>query len=96
MSDDRPSARAVATGVGGFLIAVILLNVLLRLAPLPDVDVPAVGLPDFPAWMDTAADAIHTILKVKNWLIVGVVAVLVAGPALEQLAKRRDGGRPDA
>jgi hypothetical protein len=94
MSDDRRSAHAVASRAGGVIVAVILVNVLLRVAPLPDIDFPAIQLPDAPGWVDWTAETIHTIVKVKNWLVAGLVAVLIAGLALEAYAKSRGpGGR---
>jgi hypothetical protein len=96
MSDDRRSAHALATGAGAVIFAVILVNVLLRVAPLPDIDLPAIPLPDFPGWVDSGAEVIHTIVKVKNWLVAAVVAVVIAGLALEAYAKSRGGARPDA
>jgi hypothetical protein len=89
MSDDRRSPHALATGAGGVIFAVILVNVLLRVAPLPDIDLPAIPLPDLPGWVDSGAEVIHTIVRVKNWLVAGVVAVVIAGLALEAYAKSR-------
>lgn len=96
MSDDRRPAHAFATGAGGVIVAVILVNVLLRVAPLPDIDLPAIPLPDFPGWVESSAEVIHTIVKVKKWLVAAVVALVIAGLALEAYAKSRGGARPDA
>jgi hypothetical protein len=67
--------------IGGIVLAVILVNVLLRVVPLPDVDLPA--FPDVPGW-------IHTVVQVKNWLLIGVVVLVLVGIALEDSRRRRD------
>ena len=70
VSGDRSGPR-VAKGVAGILVAVVVLNVLPRLVPLPDVDVPALSLPDLPGWVETVND-------VKRWLMIAGVVLLVA------------------
>jgi hypothetical protein len=89
MRQDRPSPHATATGIGAFLVAVIVVNVLIRVIPLADVGLPSISLPDFPPWADRPVDLIHLVLRVKNWLLAGVVAVLIVGVALEERSKRR-------
>ena len=81
MSDDR-TARSAARAAGGVLLAVVLINVLLRVLPLPDVDLSSVSLPDLPAWL-------HTVLQVKNWILAGVVVVIVVAVAIEEVMKDR-------
>jgi hypothetical protein len=68
--------------VGGILLAIVLINLLPRVVGLPDVDLPAISLPDLPDWA-------HTVVKVKNWLLAAVVAVVVVGLAIDQSSKRR-------
>ncbi len=68
--DDHRSAHSVARGVGGVVAAVILMNLLVRVVPLPEVDLPSIALPDLPAWL-------HTVLNVKNWVLDGVVVVVI-------------------
>jgi hypothetical protein len=54
----------------------------------PSVDLPSISLP-LPDWAHTGADLVHTVVKVKNWLLAAVVAVVVVGVALDQSSKRR-------
>lgn len=61
----------MAKGVAGFLVAVVVLNVLPRLVPLPDLELPAVSLPDLPGWVESVND-------VRRWLMVAGVVLLVA------------------
>ena len=86
MSSDR-SRHSLAAGAGGVLVTVILVNVILRLVPLPDISLPN-SVPDLPAWFDPAVDVARTALKVKTWLLGGVVVVLVVATWLE---RRRPG-----
>ncbi len=65
----------------GFIVAVIVINVLLRVVPLPDVDLPS--LPDLPDWLGV-------VLKVKNLVLIGiVVAVIVAAVVEDNRRKAR-------
>ena len=82
MSSDR-SRHSIAAGAGGVLVTVILVNVIRRLVPLPDIDLP-VSFPDLPAWIDPAVDVARTALKVKTWLLAGVVVVLVVATWLDR------------
>jgi hypothetical protein len=34
-------------------------------------------------------DVVHTVVRVKNWLLAAIVAVVVVGVALDQSSKRR-------
>jgi hypothetical protein len=70
-ADDR-SARSAVRGIAGFVAAVIVVNVVVRLLPLPDIDLPAISFPDLPAWVDT-------VLKVKNWVLIALVVAIVIG-----------------
>ena len=80
-SDDDRSPRSVARGIAGFLLVVIVINVVVRLLPLPGIDLPAISLPDLPAWVDTA-------LKVKNWVLIALVVAIVVGFAIDERRKR--------
>ena len=81
MTDNDRSAHAAAKGVAGFLLAVILINVLLRVVPLPDVDLPS--LRDVPDWLGV-------VLKVKNVILIGIViAVIVAAVVEDNRRKAR-------
>jgi hypothetical protein len=78
MSNDARSTDSV-TKVAGVLLVIVLVNVLPRLVGLPDVDLPSISLPDLPDWAHTGVDVVHTVVKVKNWLLAAVVAVVVVG-----------------
>ena len=88
MTDDARSAASV-TKVAGVLLVIVLVNVLPRVVGLPDVDLPSISLPDLPDWAHTGVDVVHTVVKVKNWLLAAVVAIVVVGVAIEQIRKRR-------
>jgi hypothetical protein len=92
MSEDGQSPRVTATGLGAVLVGVILINVLIRVVPLGDAGLPSMSLPDVPAWVDGPLDVIHTVVRVKNWLIASVVAVVIVGALVEQRSKGRRGG----
>ena len=79
--DDDRSGTSVAKGIGGLLLAVILVNVLLRVVPLPDLDLPSISLPDFPAW-------VHAVVQVKNWAVGVFIVVVIVCVAIEQHGKR--------
>jgi len=75
-----------AQGVAGFVVIVIVLNVLPRVIGLPDIDLPSISLPDVPGW-------VHTVLKVKNWALIALVAVLVVAAVLA--ARSGDDASPE-
>jgi hypothetical protein len=77
------SPGSVTKGVAWGLLAVVLVNVLPRVVGVSDVDLPSISLPDLPGW----ADAIHTVVSVKNWLVAALVAVLIVGALVDR--KRR-------
>jgi hypothetical protein len=87
MADKHRSARSAAVGIAGFLVTVIAVNVLLRVVPLPDVDVPSVALP---GWLGDA-------VRIKNWALLALILVVVVGAVVAEVAKERDreGGRTD-
>lgn len=78
MGNDARSADSAAK-VAGVLLVIVLINVLPRVVGFPDVDLPSISLPDLPDWAHTGVDVVHTVVKVKNWLLAAVVAVVVAG-----------------
>jgi hypothetical protein len=71
------------TKVAWVLLAVVLVNVLPRAVGVPEIDLPSISPPDLPAW----ADAIHTVVKVKNWLVAAVVAVLIVGVLVDRKSR---------
>ncbi len=78
---DQRSAQSVAKGVAAFLVAVIAINVLVRVVPLPDIDLPSISFPDLPGW-------VHTVLQVKNWVLIGLVVVVVVVGVVADRRKR--------
>jgi hypothetical protein len=69
-SRDR-SGRSVAKGIGGLVLAVILVNVLVRVVPLPDLDLSTLSPPDVPGWLEA-------IVKGRKWVkVAGVIVVIV-------------------
>jgi hypothetical protein len=83
---NRPD-HAVAKGVTALVVVVVVLNVLPRLVPVPDMglslpDVPAA--PDFPGWVD---GILRAIVKIKNWALLVLVALAVTG-AIQEGRKR--------
>ena len=81
MSDDDRSEPSPLKSLGGVLLAVILINVLLRVLPLPEIDLPAISLPDVPAW-------VHAVVQVKNWALGAIIVVVIVGVAIDQHVKR--------
>jgi hypothetical protein len=59
-----------AARIGAVLAAIVLLNVLLHVVPFPHVSL------DVPGW-------IHTVVRVKNWLLLAVLVLVIVGIALE-------------
>ena len=86
MSDDSPARYSSAKRIAGILLAVIAFNLLLRSVPLPDIDLPSLSIGGAPDWL-------HTVLEIKNWLLLGILAVIVIGVVTDQVAKERDAQR---
>jgi len=63
----------------GFIVAVIVINVLLRVVPLPDVDLPS--FPDLPGWLGV-------VLKVKNLVLIGIVVAVIVAAVVEDNRKK--------
>jgi len=80
---DIRRGRTAARSIAAVLVAAIVLNVLLPVVPLPDVDLPSISIPRAPDWL-------HAVLKVKNWLLLVIVAAIVIGAAIEQSGRGRD------
>ncbi len=74
-------APSRATTVALVVLAAIVLNVVPRVVGLPDVELPAISLPDPPGWVDPAGDAIRALVRVKNVVLVGVVVAIVVSAA---------------
>ena len=91
--NDRSAHTAAAKGIAGFVLAVILINVLVRVVGLPDVDLPSVSLPDFPGWLHGAWEWMHWIVKVKNFALIAIVLAVIATAVFKD-RKRPDGSDP--
>jgi hypothetical protein len=63
----------------GFIVAVIAINVLVRVVPLPDVDLPS--FPDLPDWLGV-------VLKVKNLVLIGIVVAVIVAAVVEDNRKK--------
>ena len=63
----------------GFIVAVIVINVLVRVVPLPDVNLPS--FPDLPDWLGV-------VLKVKNLVVIGIVIAIVVTAVVEEQRKK--------
>ena len=93
MTDNDRSAHTAAKGIAGFVLTVILINVLVRVVGLPDVDLPSVSLPDVPGWIDAAWEWMHWIVKVKNVALIAIVLAVIATAVFND-RKRPDGSDP--
>ena len=72
-----------AQRLAGFIVAVIAINLLLRVIPFPEVDLSSIPFPDLPDWLGV-------VLKVKNVILIGIViAVIVAAVVEDQRKKAR-------
>jgi hypothetical protein len=88
MGNHARSADSVAKAAG-VLLVIVLINVLPRVVGFPDVDLPSISLPEAPDWAHTGVDVVHTVVKVKNWVLAAVVTVVVVGVAVDQRSKGR-------
>ena len=69
--------------IAGAVIAVIAINLLLRVIPFPDVDLSSIPFPALPDWLGV-------VLKVKNVILIGIViAVIVAAVVEDHRRKAR-------
>jgi len=71
-----------AQRIAGFVVAVIVINLLLRMVPFPDVDLSSIPFPDFPDWFGV-------VLKVKNLLLIGIVIAVIVAAVVEDNRKKR-------
>ena len=70
-----------AQRIGGVVLAVIVINVLVRVVPLPDVTLPSISLPDVPDWLGT-------VLKVKNVIVIALVVTVVVTAVIQDHRKK--------
>jgi hypothetical protein len=84
-----PGARAAddegmshAQRIAGFVVAVIVINLLLRVIPFPDVDLSSIPFPDLPDWFGV-------VLKVKNLILIGIVIAVIVAAVVEDGRKKK-------
>jgi hypothetical protein len=87
MPNSNARGQAGAKVVIAVVLAVVAVNALLSPAPLSDLGLPSISLPDIPGW-------VHTVLKAKNWIVLAIVGFIVIGHTLDQLGegRKRAGG----
>ena len=72
-----------ARQIAGWLVAVIVINLLLRVIPWPEIDLSSIPFPDLPDWLGV-------VLKVKNLVVIGIViAIILTAVAEERRSKAR-------
>jgi hypothetical protein len=65
-----------AQRIAGVVVAVIVINVLVRVVALPHVDLSSIPFPDLPDWFGT-------VLKVKNLVLIGIVIAVIVTAVVE-------------
>jgi hypothetical protein len=73
---DMRKARQIA----GWLVAVIVINLLLRVIPWPELDLSSIPFPDLPDWLGV-------VLKVKNLVVLGIVIAIIVTAVAEERRK---------
>jgi hypothetical protein len=71
-----------AKKIAGWLVAVIVINLLIQVIPWPEIDLSSIPFPDLPDWLGT-------VLKVKNLVVVGIVIAIVVSAVAEERRKAR-------
>ncbi len=71
-----------AQRIAGWVVAVIVVNLLIRVIPWPEIDLSSIPFPDLPDWLGT-------VLKVKNLVVVGIVIAIVVSAVVEERKKAR-------
>jgi hypothetical protein len=71
-----------ATKIAGWLVAVIVINLLVQVIPWPEIDLSSIPFPDLPDWLGT-------VLKVKNLVVIGIVIAIVVSAVAEERRKAR-------
>ena len=65
-----------AQRIAGFVVAVIVINLLARVIPFPDVEVSSIPFPDLPDWFGV-------VLKVKNVILIAIVLTVIVAAVVE-------------
>jgi hypothetical protein len=71
-----------AKKIAGWLVAVIVINLLIQVIPWPEIDLSSIPFPDLPDWLGT-------VLKVKNLVVAGIVIAIVVSAVAEERRKAR-------
>ena len=71
-----------AQRIAGVVVAVIVINLLVRVVPFPDVDVSSIPFPDLPDWFGV-------VLKVKNVILIGIVIAVIVAAVVEDNRKKK-------
>jgi hypothetical protein len=71
-----------AKKIAGWLVAVIVINLLIQVIPWPEIDLSSIPFPDLPDWLGT-------VLKVKNLVVIGIVIAIVVSAVAEERRKAR-------
>jgi hypothetical protein len=66
-----------AARIGAVVAAIVLVNVLIHFVSFPDVSL------HVPGW-------IHTVVRIKNWLLLAVLVLVLVGIALEDDRRTND------
>jgi uncharacterized membrane protein YqhA len=75
--EDMNTAQKIA----GWVVAVIVVNLLIRVIPWPEIDLSSIPFPDLPDWLGT-------VLKVKNLVVIGIVIAIVVTAVVEEQRKK--------
>jgi hypothetical protein len=67
--------------IAGWLVAVIVINLLLRVIPWPAIDLSSIPFPDLPDWLGV-------VLKVKNLIVIGIVIAIIVTAVVEENRKK--------
>ena len=70
-----------AQKIAGWLVAVIVINLLIRVIPWPEIDLSSIPFPDLPNWLGT-------VLKVKNLVVIGIVIAIIVSAVVEESRKK--------
>ena len=75
-------SHAQRARIAGVVVAVIAINLLVRVIPFPDVDLSSIPFPDLPDWFGT-------VLKVKNVILIGIVIAVIVAAVVEDNRKKK-------
>jgi hypothetical protein len=70
-----------AQKIAGWVVAVIVVNLLIRVIPWPAIDLSSIPFPDLPDWLGV-------VLKVKNLVVIGIVIAIIVTAVVEEQRKK--------